>query len=125
MNRKLRRAPDGLGGKANDVVWFEIAVSDLSTRRDYGEIYWPFALHQPSIAADDYTWQVTHLPSGRRALGGLRRPTAKKLLDILRSLPVDWTFESIDGPKCRIAMQAATPIIRRYRRFSRDLEDKR
>lgn len=114
MNERLRNLPDGAGSeKSGEVVWFSMCSrygSLFLRRKDFGEIYWPFALH----GCDD-DWNITHLPTGRAVTPVKDRAAGLRAIQELLALPVDWEFTRIHSKKYRALATIAGPLVRAYR----------
>lgn len=117
MNARLKKLPDGAGSGRNEVVWFETSNiwddGSKTHRKDFGEIYWPFAVHLV-VAAPDY-YRVTHLPSGFSVVNTRTKRGARTLVEQLRALKVDWEFTQPSGKKWDAVKVSSLPIIAKYR----------
>lgn len=94
MNARLKTLSDGTG--RDGVVWFNVSHR-AGRRQDFGEIYWPFAVHQTAFAASGLNWRVTHLPTGRSIADALSYRRALSLTKGLRKLGIDWTFTKMNA----------------------------
>jgi hypothetical protein len=117
MNSRLKKVKDGTGAiHRNEVVWFDVRtnITDATTRKESGEIYWPFALVYNCTSSSDHAFDLVHLPSGfyvfsdgrprRRALGLVRK---------LRSSPHCWEFTTPKGTKWEAAKALYRSVVAR------------
>lgn len=101
MNARLKKVKDGTGAMhRNEVVWFDVRTDRIGgTRKESGEIYWPFALVWNCTSQSDHNYDVAHLPSGYWFVAngkGISRQRALALVRKLRKL-ADWNFTQLKG----------------------------
>lgn len=112
MNAQLKKLSDGShAGFAHLLVSLGRAPR---TVHDVGDIYWPFALQFRCLKG---RCDVVHLPSGYSLVdGGVSTRQAKRIVQQMRALPVDWAFTKPTGKKWETAKRVAGPAVLRIRR---------
>lgn len=120
MNARLKKVKDGAGAMhRNEVVWFDVRVFNderTLTRKESGEIYWPFALVWNCTTSDDHRYDVVHLPSGMWVVSGNGLPR-RRALDFVRKLRTmaDWSFTQPKGKPYAAVREACNDIVVRAR----------
>jgi hypothetical protein len=103
MNARLKKVKDGTGAMhRNEVVWFDVLDGNAdTTRKESGEIYWPFALVWNCAASTDDNYDVIHLPSGYWFISGRIGIPRRKAIALVRKLRTkgDWSFTKPKGKK--------------------------
>lgn len=117
MNEHLRSVEDGTGKTGDSPVWFATAAQitttgERTTGSDFGEIWWPFAIHFD--VATEPLWNVTHLPSGYGLGNTLPLRRARAAVKALRKLDLDWEFTEPTGEKWKAVNVGARPTLERF-----------
>jgi hypothetical protein len=114
VNEKLKKLKDGTGAMhRNEVVWFDVWDGSIdTTRKESGEVYWPFALVWNCTSASNHRYDIAHLPSGYWFVAGRVGIPRRRALALVRKLRTmgDWNFSKPKGPKWEAirASKAAT-----------------
>lgn len=113
MNARLKKVKDGTGAMhRSEVVWFDVKNGNDTTRKESGEVYWPFALVFNCTSSSDHNYDVIHLPTGLWFVSngaGVPRRYAMDLVRKLRAI-AEWDFQKPTGPRWEKARTAANEL---------------